>query len=74
MAELNARLEHRHQSWLADLSPHVRALYDAYREAEREEAEGRALPPLPLLPGVHWHKERRYDAVENEEADTAEAN
>lgn len=73
--ELNARFERQHLSWLAALSPHVRALYEAYKEAEHEEEEeARALPPLPLLPGVYWHKERRRAAVENEEADSAEAN
>ncbi|MDB5725306.1 MAG: hypothetical protein JWQ16_2060 [Novosphingobium sp.] len=61
MAELNTKLERRHQSWLAELSPHVRALYDAYREAELDQEAGRGLPPLPLLPGVSWHTEQRED-------------
>jgi hypothetical protein len=55
---LNTKLERMRDNFLTDMSPHVRALYEDYTEAEAEEQAARALPPLPLLPGVYWRTER----------------
>ena len=69
LAGINTKLENMHRNWLRRLSPRVRALYEAYQEAEREEEETGPAEPLPLLPGIYWHRETR---AEMEAAEAAE--
>lgn len=74
LLRINAKLERGHQNWLAEMSPRVRELYDAYKAAEALEDELAELPPLALLPGLPWHKERRplRPREEREEEEPAE--
>lgn len=53
-------------------SPHVVALLDAYEEAAAEEKRNGPPEPLPLLPGVHWRLEGRFDFPEGDAADWEE--
>jgi hypothetical protein len=56
---IDRKLDAMRQGWLDAMSPRVRALHDAYEEAQREENAGEGPEPLPLLPGVHWRLEGR---------------
>jgi hypothetical protein len=69
LLRINAKLERGRENWLASMSPRVRALHQAYQDAEALDAELAALPPMPLLPGLPWHKERRGDRVPADEAE-----
>jgi hypothetical protein len=59
---LNTKLERMRDNFLTDMTPHVRALYQAYTDAEADAEAVRSLPPLPLFPGVYWRNERRGEA------------
>lgn len=78
LLRINAKLERSRQNWIAEMSPRVRALHDAFEEARTLEEELAAQPPLPLLPGLDWHHQRRpllergHGHEEPQEDDTAE--
>jgi hypothetical protein len=67
LASIDAKLSRMRAGWLAGMSPHVRALWEAFEEADRNDG-----PPeeLPLLPGVDWWRESRRDAEADAEAET----
>ncbi|MDB5724758.1 MAG: hypothetical protein JWQ16_1512 [Novosphingobium sp.] len=69
---INAKLERMRESWLAEMSPRVRTLYEAYQDAERTEAEVRALPPMPVLPGLFLLDSYRDDGLDYDEANHAQ--